>query len=151
MSNAFNDHFSSIGPRLANEIPHNVASLSHSHYLSNANCQFELNTIGDTKVHALLSKLCKSKATGLDKILARFLPESADLVADHLCAIFNKSIVTGIFPDEWKLSKVIPLFKQGNRSNVNNYRPISVIPVVAKVFLRESFTISYTIILLKMI
>ena len=136
LSNAFNDHFSSIGPRLASEIPHNVASLSHLHYLSNTNCQFELNTIGVTKVHALLSKLCKSKATGLDKISARFLRESADLVADHLCAIFNKSIVTGIFPDEWKLSKVIPLFKQGNRLNVNNYRPISVIPVVAKVFER---------------
>ena len=100
MSNAFNDHFSSIGPRLASEIPHNVASLSHLHYLSNTNCQFELNTIGLTKVHALLSKLCKSKATGLDKISARFLRESADLLADHLCAIFNKSIVTGIFPDE---------------------------------------------------
>ena len=76
------------------------------------------------------------KATGLDKISARSLRESADLVADHLCAIFNKSIVPGIFADEWKLSKVIPLFKQGNRSNVNNYRPISVIPVVAKVFER---------------
>ena len=136
LSNAFNDHFSSIGPRLANKTHHNVASLSHLHYLSNTNCQFELNTIGVTKVHALLSKLCKSKATGLDKISARFLQESGDLVADHLCAIFNKSIVTGIFPDEWKLSKVIPLFKQGNRSNVNNYHPISVIPVVAKVFER---------------
>ena len=42
----------------------------------------------------------------------------------------------GVFPDEWKLFKVIPLFKQGNRSNVNNYRPISVIPVVAKIFER---------------
>ena len=41
---------------------------------------------------------------------------------------------SGVFPDEWKLSKVIPLFKQGERSDLNNYHPISVIPVVAKVF-----------------
>ena len=79
LSNAFNDHFSSIWPRLANEIPHNVASLSHLHHLSNTNYQFELNTIGVTKVQALSSKLCKSKAIGLDKISARFLGESADL------------------------------------------------------------------------
>ena len=136
MSNAFNDHFSSIGPRLANEIPDTVASPSHLHYLSDTNCQCELNTIGVSKVYALLSKLCKSKATGLDKISARFLRESADLIAEHLCSIVNKSIVAGIFPDEWKLSKVTPLFKQGNRSNLNNYRPISVIPVVAKIFER---------------
>ena len=43
----------------------------------------------------------------------------------------HQSIVSGISPDEWKLSKVVPLFKQGNRSDLNNYRPISVIPVVA--------------------
>ena len=51
--------------------------------------------------------------------------------------IFNRSITTGIFPEEWKCSKVIPLLKQGQRSDFkNNYRPISIIPVVAKVFER---------------
>ena len=98
--------------------------------------RFELNATSVSKVLALLSKLCKSKATGLDKISARFLRESADLITNHLCAIFNQSIVSGVFPDEWKLSKVIPLFKQGERSDLNNYRPIPVIPVVAKVFER---------------
>jgi hypothetical protein len=48
----------------------------------------------------------------------------------------NQSIVSGVFPDEWKLSKVIPLFKRGERSDLNNYRTISIIPVVAKVFER---------------
>ena len=74
LSKAFNDHFSSIGPRLGNEIPHNVASLSHLHYVSNTNCQFELDTIGFSKVHALLSRLCKSKATGLDQNFSKIFP-----------------------------------------------------------------------------
>ena len=82
---------------------------------------------------SLLSKLCKSKATGLDKISARPLRECADLVASSLCAIFNRSIVSGVFPTEWKSTKVIPLFKQEERSNLNNYCPISIIPVVTKV------------------
>ena len=59
------------------------------------------------------SKLCKSNATGLDKISARLLREFADLVASSLYAIFNRSIVSGVFPTERKSTKVIPLFKQG--------------------------------------
>ena len=85
---------------------------------------------------SLLSKLCKPKATGLDQISARLLRECADLVASSLCAISNGSIVSGVFPTEWKSTKVIPLFKQGECSDLNNYRPISIIPVVAKVFER---------------
>ena len=136
LSDAFNDHFSSVGPRLANEIPDNEDCPSHLNYLSDSDGRFELNTTSSSNVRTLLSKLGKSKATGLDKISARLLRECSDLIANHLCSIFNQSIVTGVFPDEWKLSKVIPLFKRGERSDLNNYRPISIIPVVAKVFER---------------
>ena len=45
-------------------------------------------------------------------------------------------IRSGIFPQEWKCAKVIPLFKEGNHSDLNNYRPISIVPIVAKVFER---------------
>ncbi len=45
--------------------------------------------------------------------------------------VFNKSLTFGIFPDDWKCARVTPLFKQGERSDLNNYRPISVIPVIA--------------------
>lgn len=50
--------------------------------------------------------------------------------------IFNCSLTTGVFPDDWKSAKVTPLFKQGSSSDMNNYRPISVISAVAKVFER---------------
>ena len=48
-------------------------------------------------------------------------------------------MATGIFPDDWKCAKVTPLVKQGSSSDMNNYRPISVIPLVAKVFERISY------------
>ena len=60
----------------------------------------------------------------------------ADLICIPMCYIFNQSLSRGIFPDDWKCARVTPLFKQGERSDLNNYRPISVISVVAGVFER---------------
>ena len=99
---------------LANEIPDNEGCPYYLDYLNETDSRFELNATSVSKFLALLSKLCKSKATGLDKISARFLRESADLITNHLCAIFNQSIVSGVFPDEWKLSKVIHYLNRVN-------------------------------------
>ena len=137
LSSAFNGHFSSIGLKLINAIQQNGDTPSYLDYVKETDHRFELKTTDCSKVFSLLSKLCKSKATALDKISARILRECADLVASTLCVIFNRSIVSGVFPTEWKSAKVIPLFKQGERSDLNNYRPISTIPVAAKVFKRN--------------
>ena len=59
---------------------------------------------------------------------------AASIVSPSLTLIFAKSIETGIFPDEWKLARVTPIFKKGKRDDPNNYRPMSVIPTVAKIF-----------------
>ena len=67
-------------------------------------------------------------------ISARLIWECVDLICILVCNIFNQSISLGIFPDDWKCAIVTPLFKVGDRNDVNNYRPISVILVVAKVF-----------------
>ena len=54
----------------------------------------------------------------------------------------NQSISLGIFPDDWECARVTPLFKQGDRDDLNSYRPISVISVVAKV-MKEWSIINY--------
>ena len=138
LANAFNEHFSTIGPKLANEIP-SAANGDNSclDYLNITDQRFCFTPTNSSHVFSLLNKLSKSKATGLDKISARLIRECADLICISICKIFNCSLTTGIFPDDWKCAKVTPLFKQGSSSDVNNYRPISVISVVAKVFERN--------------
>lgn len=64
----------------------------------------------------------------------RLLRECADLLlAPSHCFIFNRCIVSGVFPDDWKCSTVSPSFKQGELDDLNNYRPISIIPVLVEV------------------
>ena len=97
-----------MGPKLANEIPLNNNGRTHLHYLNNPLPDItnsELMPTSRSKVLSLLSKLSKSKATGLDKISAKLLRICADLIADSLLLIFNTSIATGIYPEEWSAQK----------------------------------------------
>ena len=136
LSNAFNDNFSTIGTKLANEVPLVTDGSSYADYIVSSNNKFVFSPISSSNVFSLLNKLSKSKATGLDIISAKLIRECADLISIPLCNIFKKSLSSGSFPDDWNCARVTPLFKQGERTDVNNYRPISVISVIAKVFER---------------
>ena len=72
-------------------------------------------------------------STQLDKISARLLRDAAWVIAPSLTYIINSSLKLGKFPSRWKCAKVTALFKQGDRTIMDNYRPISVLPTVSKV------------------
>ena len=72
----------------------------------------------------------------MDKINARFLKDGAYVIAEGLTNLFNRSIDSSIFPLSWKFGKITALFKSGNRSDPNNYRPITVLPTVSKILER---------------
>ena len=144
LTNAFNEHFSTIGRKVANEIPLAAnGDKSCLEYLNITDQRFCFTPTNSSQVFSLLNKLSKSKATGFDKISARLIRERADLICVSFCKIFNCSLTTGIFPDDWKCDKVTPLFKQGSSSDINNYRPISVISLVVKAFERIMYNQGY--------
>ena len=135
VSELLNTFFTEIGPSLSRNVE-NVET-TYEEFLCATDKEFAFEETTCAHIFSLLSKLCKSKATGLDNISAKLLRECPDLIAESLTYIFNQSLLTGIFPDEWKSARVTPLYKNsGKRNNPTNYRPISVIPVVAKVFER---------------
>ena len=111
-----NSFFTEIGPRLSRDVTE--VDKSFEEFLTETDKNFVFEKTTPTRVFALLSKLCKSKATGLDNLSAKLLRECPGVLAESLTHIFNQSLMTGIFPDEWKSARVTPLYKNsGKRSD----------------------------------
>ena len=85
-------------------------------------------------VLSLLKKLDVRKSVGPESLSAHFLKEVAEPIAAPLTKLYNKSLESGIVPNQWKCSNVTPVHKGGSCGNPGNFRPISVVPVVAKIF-----------------
>ena len=99
--------------------------------------------ISQEEVYTELCNLKESKSTGLDTIPSRVLKISASIIAPSITCIFNLSLKKGIFVDEWKKAWVLPIYKSGNRHNRENYRPISILPVISKILERCVFNQLY--------
>lgn len=129
-----NKHFTEIGPKLASSLP--LGRNSYTDYVKPTTSSFSLKPIEPTTVYKLMSSMSGKKATGLDGIPCKLIKEAASVIpiSISLCDIFNLSIQTCIVPSDWKLAKVIPIHKGDVKDNSNNYRPISVLPSVAKIF-----------------
>ena len=134
MSETFNKYFTEIGTNLADQLPN--PSKSFNTFLDPVTCSFQLEPVSLSKVLKLLKNLPINKATGLDKIPCRLVNLAAPLIAESLCCIFNTSISSNIFPSDWKIAKIIPIHKGNAKDDLNNYRPISILSPISKIFER---------------
>ena len=100
---------------------------------------FRLHTVSEEFVYKELSSLNSSKSTGLDNISARFLKDGASFLKLPITYIINMSITSGEVPGELKSARVKPLFKKNCRSEVGNYRPVSILCVVSKILERAVY------------
>ena len=91
-----------------------------------------------TDVIKLIRKLDNKSAAGVDGITSIMLKNTATSVSTLLTHLFNLSLSTGSVPSAWKLSRVIPIFKSGDRQSASNYmyRPISLQPIIGKLLER---------------
>ena len=81
-----------------------------------------------------IRKLDPGKSTGLDGIGPRVIKMACDIIAPSITDLINKSIITGRFPNQLKQAKVYPIFKNGVKDDPSNYRPISILPTISKIF-----------------
>ncbi|CAH1230673.1 VKORC1L1 [Branchiostoma lanceolatum] len=134
MAEEFNQYFSSCATKLASDIP--ASDDDPLRHVPESTTTFCLHPVEETKVLSELLKLKTKKSTGLDKIPAKLLKDSAPVIVKPLTHIFNLSMSMGEVPNDWKMARVSPIHKAGKRDNVSNYRPVSVLNVASKVMER---------------
>ena len=131
MANAFNEYFATI---CTNNNPCNN-TVPHTDYLNDSiHSTFKFKTINNATTLQYLSNLKPSNSCGHDNISSAILKSIANEISDCITFIINQSISTGSFPENLKLAKVVPILKKDDKSQIKNYRPISVLPVISKIF-----------------
>ena len=106
IAETINDHFTNVAQVLAQDIP--VVDVNPESYLKPTDHSFSLQIPSVDIVSNVLSKIDEKKSTGLDMIPSKLLKMAANIVAPSLTSIFSKSILTGIYPNDWKTAKVTP-------------------------------------------
>jgi hypothetical protein len=75
-----------------------------------------------------------NKEHGLYSSPSQTLKCASDIISYVLCRLFNLSIELGVYPSKLKMSKIIPIFKNDDRTDANNYRPISLLSNFNRLF-----------------
>ena len=143
IANHFNSFFASIGTKISQRIK-NHDQTHHRQYLINRPVTtFHFHEITTEDVKCIISKLSNKKSTGYDEISTETIKILSAVISPTLSLIINKCILNGTVPDGMKVSKIKPLFKKGDVTLLNNYRPITLLLCVSKMFERVLFNQLY--------
>ena len=120
-------------PRAPNKFTSQTTKNYYAKTLCNVSNDFEFLNVSEEDVKKILPSLDTSKAAGMDQIPAKFLGNGAEVLALPLENIINLSIKLSTFLEECNIAKLKPIFKKGARTDLKNYRPISLLPLVSKI------------------
>ena len=143
LANELNDYFTSVGRITAQKasdlslqhgINVNLDAPTPLHTSTNVSSElFVLNQVTENQVEKVIRRLPSTKAPGMDKISSRILKDSLPSILTTITRIVNNSFVTNTFARAWTTAEVTPILKCGNPDVPNNYRPISLLPIVSKI------------------
>ena len=132
--------FANLAKNLVNSLPAQTNEFgidSVDRYYANLKVKkqtFHLQPTSYEVVLKLLEEVNPSKAVGIDKISGRFLKDGAAVLTDPIKNLCNLSIRLSQFPEKCKIAILKPLFKKGSKLEAKNYRPISLLPLISKIF-----------------
>ena len=143
IANSFCEYFSQVGSTYANKIP--GTDVSSNAFLTNR-LQDSMFLTPTTPVEILhvVNTLKNKSSSGWDNISTKLLKELKHPLMYPICVLVNKSLADGIFPTQLKLAKVVPIHKSKDRQNIENYRPISLLPSISKIFEKIVFKRLYS-------
>ena len=131
IADAFKDYFATIW---SNNLQPNDTPLYENYLNTPTDTSFSFQPIDNTVTLQLLSKLTATHSCGHNNISNTVLKYISNEISECITLIVNQSIMTGIYPDKLKVAKVVPIFKKEHKLQLKNYRPISVLPVISKIF-----------------
>lgn len=111
---------------------------------NNSPCAMSSLVISDNNVFKLLKSLDLNKSAGPDTIPAQFLVNCAKELSSPVTLLFQRSLREGIVPDIWKRAYITPIHKKGPKNDIQNYRPISKLCLLAKILERLVFNQLYS-------
>ncbi|XP_065642753.1 uncharacterized protein LOC136074374 [Hydra vulgaris] len=134
IAETFNSFFINIGKKLAGAIPEGKKSFKF--FLKKSDSFMEESELLIDELRLAISMLKTNKSAGLDEVNPDVVKAVSDIIEKPLFKIFNLSLKNGIFPDQLKLAKKIPIYKGGDDSIKSNYRPISILSCFSKILER---------------
>ena len=138
IANSFNVYFASIGDKLASEIktPTNK-NINFTSYLKNpTKNRLKFTHITEEDTIKAIDNLENKNSSAHDGISNKLLKFIGHVLCKSLTLIINQMLTSGIFPDAFKTAKIIPIHKKGDSALLSNYRPISLLPTISKIFER---------------
>ena len=133
IASVFNKHFSTIGDQIAESIPASDSDFEQFLNAPNPHSFYFFPTT-PSEVARIISSLKSSAPRHMDEIPIRLLKKMKDAISPLLSELINESVESGVVPDDLKIAKVIPLYKGGDHLLPNNFRPISLLPAMSKIF-----------------
>ncbi len=133
IANEFNNFFSTIGSKIASSIPHStIDPLSYIPDSPNTP-QLNINPTGPSQIIDLLKSFANKPTLELDGISIKLLRFVSHEIAVPLSHIYNLSISQGIFPEKFKTARIVPVYKSGDSTLCDNYRPIALVKSLSKI------------------
>ena len=135
-------HYATIANKLAEKLPKltkdDIPSTSKLKCNTKPKTKFNFNKTSEREIYELILKLDSTKGPGTDNIDIKSLKSISNVISSHLASLFNDSLITGIYPQCLKVAKCIPIYKGTplDPSDPINYRPISILTGINKVFER---------------
>ena len=135
----FNEFFVGIGPKLASNINTENKKVFSSYLTHRIITSFSFTLVDQRDIETHILSLKTKTSFGIDGISTKILKFLSPALTKPLSVIINQSLATGIFPTKLKIAKVLPLFKKDDSTIMDNYRPVSLLPSISKVFEKVAF------------
>ena len=139
IANKLNEHFATIGEKLASKIKTVNNQTNNQQVFTTLGSNKQISSIflspsSPEEIVSIIDSLNDKKATRHGDPDIRFIKFGKYLLSRHLSDLFNLSVKTSVFPKSLKIAEVIPIYKNGDSSLPTNYRPISLLSPINKIF-----------------